>query len=72
MKNSSILCDHKVLLESARKRVDEIGYPCKQGKSRSKKIYPGDECDVTTPRRRKISSDYHFTESLKSKRDRQT
>jgi len=60
MKNPSILCDRKLLLESARERVHEMGYPYKKGKSRSKKINPGDECDVTTPKRRKISSDYRL------------
>lgn len=46
-----------MLLESARKRVHETSYSYKKGKSRSKQVNPSTECDVTTPKRKKISSD---------------
>ena len=47
-----------LLLEEARKRVDDSGYVYKKGKSRSKLFNTDDE--VPTPKRRKINQEYRL------------
>ena len=58
LNNPDLLSDRKLLLETARQRVDESGYQSIKGKSRSKRLNPIDWS--RSPKRKKISKEYRI------------
>ena len=57
LENASLLESRQLLLEAARKRVNETGYIYKKGKSRYKQIHP---TTPETPKRAKTTDNFHL------------
>ena len=68
LQNPNLLGDRKLLLEAARKKLDESGYSYRKGKSRSKRLNSdGDGSSVS--KRAKINAEYRLSriDELKDK-----